>query len=266
MRDPKRLVVLSLGAGVQSTTLALQAAEGALPRPDCAVFADTGSEPAAVYAHLDWLCEVVPFPVYRVAYGDLGHDVLRPREGRQMANPPFFTAGGGMLRRQCTQTYKVAPIQGKVRELLGLRPRQRGPREVRVEQWIGISLDEAHRMKPSRLRFIEHRWPLIEQRLHRWQCLRWLAERGYPEPPKSACWFCPYRSDAGWRGLRDHAPADFAAAVAFDRAIRGGIRGTREGLYLHRSRIPLDQVDLSTDAERGQNDLFGEECEGLCGT
>lgn len=48
-----RLRVLSLGAGVQSTTLALMAAHGAVgPTPDCAVFADTGCEPRAVYRHL----------------------------------------------------------------------------------------------------------------------------------------------------------------------------------------------------------------------
>jgi hypothetical protein len=49
------LRVLSLGAGVQSTALAILAARGHLPRPDAAIFADTGWEPAAVYAHLDRL-------------------------------------------------------------------------------------------------------------------------------------------------------------------------------------------------------------------
>lgn len=48
-----RLRILSLGAGVQSTTLALMAAHGEIgPMPDCAIFADTGWEPKAVYEHL----------------------------------------------------------------------------------------------------------------------------------------------------------------------------------------------------------------------
>jgi hypothetical protein len=34
---------------------------------------------------------------------------------------------------------------------------------------------------------------------------------------------------------------------------------------VHRDLVPLDQVDLSTDAERGQADLFNDECEGMCG-
>lgn len=47
MSEPK-LRVLSLGAGVQSTTLALMAAHGEFEQmPDCAIFADTGWEPRA---------------------------------------------------------------------------------------------------------------------------------------------------------------------------------------------------------------------------
>ena len=41
--------ILSLGAGVQSSTLALMIAHGELPMVDHAIFADTGAEPAGVY-------------------------------------------------------------------------------------------------------------------------------------------------------------------------------------------------------------------------
>ena len=69
-----RLRVLSLGGGVQSTTLALMAAHGEIgPMPHCAVFADSGWEPKAVYEHLRWLMSpnVLPFPVHTVSGGDL---------------------------------------------------------------------------------------------------------------------------------------------------------------------------------------------------
>ena len=63
------LRLLSLGAGVQSTTLLLLAAEGRLPTPDAAIFADTGWEPAAVYTN-------PAFRIIRVAWsGDLGSDL-----------------------------------------------------------------------------------------------------------------------------------------------------------------------------------------------
>lgn len=61
-----RALSLSLGAGVQSTTMALMAAHGELgPMPDCAILPILGWEPKAVYEHLDWLmsANVLPFPV-----------------------------------------------------------------------------------------------------------------------------------------------------------------------------------------------------------
>ena len=60
----KALVVISLGAGVQSSTMALMAANGELPKPDCAIFADTGNEPKAVYTYLDFLKKILPYPIY----------------------------------------------------------------------------------------------------------------------------------------------------------------------------------------------------------
>lgn len=56
MMSPEPIHILSLGAGVQSSTLALMAAAGEVtPMPVAAVFADTGDEPTSVYRWLDWL-------------------------------------------------------------------------------------------------------------------------------------------------------------------------------------------------------------------
>lgn len=266
------LTVISLGAGVQSTTMALMAAHGEItPMPDCAIFADTQSEPAAVYLHLDWLERELPFPVHRVTVGSLHDAIISAMHGdrRRGARPPFFTASGGMLNRQCTQDFKIIPIQRKVRELLGIRPRCRGPKEVVVEQWIGISTDEVVRMRPSRLSYIAHRWPLIELQMSRFDCVRWFERRGLPVPPKSACTFCPFHDNAQWRALRDGDPDGFGEAVRIDEAIRPGMPGPRrpkgQQWFVHRDRVPLINVDLSTLEDHGQINLFNNECEGMCG-
>jgi hypothetical protein len=68
-----KLNILSLGAGVQSTTLALMAAHGEIgPMPDCAIFADTQAEPGHVYRHLEWMRSpnVLPYPVHIVTQGN----------------------------------------------------------------------------------------------------------------------------------------------------------------------------------------------------
>ncbi len=259
------LRVISLGAGVQSTTMALMAAHGEIgPMPDCAIFADTGWEPKAVYEQLRWLMSpnVLPFPIHIVSAGNLREDVLNRSNttGGRFAAVPWYMISPkgkkGMGRRQCTKEYKIRPLQRKVVELLGGK-RSKGA----TEMWIGISMDEAIRMRPSQVQYITNRHVLIEKQITRRDCLKWLADKGYPTPPKSSCIGCPYHDDLQWRNL---TPPEFADAVAVDRAIRQqpGFRGEQ---YMHRSLKPLDEVDLSTHAERGQIDMFNNECEGMCG-
>jgi len=270
------LRVLSLGAGVQSSTLALMAARGEIAPPDCAIFADTGAEPGPVYKWLDYLETVLPYPVHRVMWKTgLLENIKESIAGARFAGAPFYTENEdfnrsdkeGQLRRQCTREFKIQAIKRKLRELLGAVKGERlAGRGVLVRQYIGISLDEVTRMKPSRDRWIEHEWPLIDKRMTRWDCMRWLEAAGYPVPPKSSCTFCPYHSNTEWRWLRDNDPAGWQQALEVDAMIRGGVRGTKHALYLHDSMVPLAEVDLTTDIDRGQGELkFQNECEGMCG-
>jgi hypothetical protein len=267
------LRVLSLGAGVQSTTLALMAARGEFPeRLDAAIFADTGWEPAAVYRHLEWLRSVLPFPVHLTNNGNIREAILARRNttgGRFAAVPWFITnpdGSTGMGRRQCSSEHKLTPIMWKTRELLG-KGRSEAIRAGAVEVWIGISRDEASRMKPARQRYMVNRWPLIERDMTRSDCLKWLASHGYPQPPKSACIGCPFHNARMWREMRDHAPVEFADAVLVDAALRqGDARGMRGLEYMHASRKPLQQaVDEQADVDDMQPNLFENECEGICG-
>ena len=247
------LNIISLGAGVQSSTMALMAAHGEItPMPECAIFADTQAEPRSVYEWLDWLETRLPFPVHRVTVGSLRDDLLQSAKDRsRVASPPLFS-GTGMLWRQCTQDYKIAPIN----KFIG---------KQRCVLWIGISTDETQRMKPNPRKNVTNRWPLIERDVSRGGCLKWMLEKGYPMPAKSACTFCPYHDDRTWRDMKMNDRESFADAVAVDHAIRNGIGKTTETLYLHRSLQPLDQVDFRNAEDIGQLDMFGNECEGMCG-
>lgn len=259
--------ILSLGAGVQSSTLALMAAAGEVtPMPVVAVFADTGDEPHSVYRWLDWLTTQLPFPVVKASNNEsLSEHIFGAIErGERVSKPPLFTAGvdgesEGLLTRDCTKDYKVSVIQRAVRQVM--RERE----ATRVIQWIGISLDEAARMKPSRVGYSTHRWPLIELRMSRHDCLLWMERNGHPKPPRSACVYCPHHSNAEWRRLRDEEPEAWERAIDFDNRIRTGIHKVRAQCFVHRSCVPLAQVDLSTDTDHGQGLLWGNECEGMCG-
>lgn len=312
------LNLLSLGAGVQSSTAALKAARGEItPMPDAAIFSDTRAEPKSVYLWLDWLEKQLPYPIYRVSAGSLTEGALtmkKTADGRLFSKSdiPIFVRNhdgsqGKIVNRACTRDYKLYPIFAKCRELIGperliawrrkhranLKEYAAWIRETRLAkkegralplfpgacwkrmqddalavQWIGISLDEIQRMKPSRVPYLRSRWPLIEQETNRHDCLRWMEEKGYPQPPRSACVYCPFHNDHEWRRLKEEEPDEFAAAVKFERdlqTIKAQSSNFKTTPFLHRSLVPLDQVDFSTEEDRGQLSLFGEECEGMCG-
>jgi hypothetical protein len=257
--------IISLGAGVQSSTMALMAAHGEItPMPKCAIFADTQDEPQSVYKWLDWLEKQLPFPVHRVTKGSLSKKVLEKylnEKGRMTTiSIPFFMEGLGHAPRQCTSDYKVYPIDKEITRQM----RDSGAK--RAIKWIGISLDEIYRMKPSRRSTVEHRWPLVDARIRRHDCENWMKANGYPKPPRSACRYCPYHSDAEWRRLKREEPDEFRKAVEFEQEAQENITELwKEKPFLHRSLVPLDQVDFSTDEDHGQQVMFGNECEGMCG-
>ena len=127
------VTLLSLGAGVQSTTLALLAVEGVLPKTDVAIFGDTGWEPQAVYDLLEKLTTALVaagIPVVHVSKGNLRDDTLDPNyPGIHV--PAFIRSGntkaerGGILSRQCTGSYKLDPIHRHTRKMLGATVTQR---------------------------------------------------------------------------------------------------------------------------------------------
>ena len=253
--------ILSLGAGVQSSTLALMIAKGEVDPVDAAIFADTGWEPPKIYAWLDWLETQLPFPLYRVSAGNIRASLTgdQPR----YAALPFFTENGGMGRRQCTREYKIDPIGRKVRELLGLAKGERAKAHHHATMLIGISTDEAQRMKPARDKWQTNTWPLIDRNMSRADCLVWMTNRGYPLPEKSSCIGCPYHHNQHWRDMRDNAPASFADACAIDDLIRvNGTAGMHNRQYMHRSLVPLREVVFGDEKTV---DMFNNECEGLCG-
>ncbi len=271
-KTPKQ--VLSLGCGVQSTTVALMSRDGVLPKLDAAVFADTQAEPSSVYEHFRWLrgeLEKAGIPVHVGTAGDLGAQVLKGAvagEGRFASIPVHVKqrdGSRGMVPRQCTRDFKVRVIERVVREkVLGLRPRQRAPLGA-VEQWMGISIEEKKRARMSTKGWVAFRYPLLfDVPMRRAECIKWLLGRGYPLPSKSACYFCPYRSPSEWRALRERDPEDFKRAVAFDEKIRNQV-GLDGEAYLHGGLVSLGEADLRTDQERGQEEFWSQECMGMCG-
>ena len=274
----KTLRVLSLGAGVQSSTLAFMIHKGEIPMVDCAIFADTQAEPPKVYEWLEFIKKTVSYPVHIVTWRNLEQDVLDASQGKYQAfTIPFYTKNKeteqkGMLMRQCTADYKIKPVTKKVRELLGYKKGERVDfKQVKVEMLMGISTDEMRRMRMNRLRYIDNQYPLINDfGMSRQDCIMWIKDNGYPMPTKSACYFCPFHSQSTWKEIKENDPKLFEKAVQMDKQIRDQEKYKiknkfKDELFLHRSCEPLDKA-LEDDGQLDMFDGFNSICdEGMCG-
>jgi hypothetical protein len=244
---------LNLGWGIQSFTLAAMVALGELEPIDAAIHADTTHERKSTYRFAK---KYTPWLEAR------GVRVVTVRDAEQAATVttlkidiPAFTVGqsetGGMLRRQCTGRWKIQPIRKWLQANRNGEP---------VEQWLGITTDEAERMKPSDVKYVNHRWPLIEKRMSRNACIAWLARHDLDVPEKSACVFCPFHNRSAWWAMKSEGGADWQKAVTVDDAIRKA--RPPFDLFVHPDRIPL--ADIRSPQDDGQLELWSEECSGTC--
>jgi hypothetical protein len=277
---------LSLGGGVQSSVMLMMAIHGELERPDHVLFADAGWDGERTMEHVAWCerqCEKVGLPFHRVTAGNIRQDMmiaraadsggnvkaadLVGRAGRYATMPLFIDTGAaieGRIRRQCTAEYKLAPLRAKQRVLLGYEPRQRIP-PASCEMWIGISTDEARRAAPSRERWVDNMFPLIDPlKMSRGDCQSWWEKHyTHRQLGKSSCLGCPNRSDREWAEMKRNRPDEWSQVVEFDAAIRSAT-GMRGESYLHRSLRPISDVPLG----EGQDTLALDDavyCAGGCG-
>ena len=240
--------VISLGLGQQSTTLYLMASIGELERADVAIFADPGSESSATYKYLKWLKKWAKknngIPIIVVGKKSLYQDLIAATKtsGKRFASIPAFTKDArgkiGMLRRQCTEEYKTNEIYRAIRKAYGLRARKRTPS---TDIWLGITLEEIERAKFPRMKWLTFTYPFLNIRatkndfarinysaiMRRVDCQKWLEEKGFPVPPKSACTFCPYQGDARWKETKQNDPEEWKRLVELDEKIRNS---TKKGI------------------------------------
>lgn len=245
--------VFSCGGGVQSTAALVLAAQSRIPYR-VFIFANVGDR-AEDPRTLRYVADVLR--PYAAANGiewvdiqrrrrdgtpvDLFDDLHRPVRA---INIPVRMANGAPGRRNCTTEFKIKPIARWVKR-----------NAPGCTLGKGISTDEPHRATPSRESDgYTSAYPLIELGYSRQDCLRLVAEAGLPQPPKSSCWFCPYKTTDQWVAMRQERPGLFLAATLLeqhlnrkreelgrDRVFISGV-GARKGLPIDQA-IP-DQLGL----------------------
>jgi hypothetical protein len=265
-----KLRVLSLGWGVQSFTLAAMSALGELPKLDLIIHADTSYERSHTYEFASrWLPWIVQHGLsVSIASSRTTRNPLRL--GTKVNIPAYLVNKRGevsRINRQCTGRWKIEVV----RDIINQELAQRGLRKTPgvVEQWLGISWDEASRAKNSKVKYITIRHPFLERetRMRRGDCVNWLLKHGLEVPGKSSCYHCPFRSKAEWEEMKRVGGSDWTNAIAFDRSIRD--KSTKyKSLFVHRSARPLEEaVLLAEDEGFTQPDLLpGPGCDtaGYC--
>lgn len=238
----KRIQLWSCGGGTQSAALAALIIQGRVEKPDAAVMVDTEREKAQTWRYLQTVItpalsaagvviEIVPKSEFATVdlYGKNGDLLL-----------PVYTSDGGKLGGFCSNEWKRRVI------MRWCRARGYDP----VSNWIGYSLDEQKRVKGAGELWFQPRYPLIDLRLTRADCVAVVESMGWPTPPRSACWMCPHMTNEEWRHLKETDPADFQRAIVLDELIRD----EDSNAFVHRSGTPLRGADLGADDQPG---LFG---------
>jgi len=200
--------------------------------------------------------EKYDFEIVVVSAGNILRDTMEYLNGdrKRVAQLPLRLGGnGGLVMRQCTNDYKIAPLRKYLQKV-------RNGHTIRL--WIGISLDEMERMKASNVKYIEHYYPLVISQIRIDQIVNWFKINGIKEPGKSACLICPFHSDQYWRRFKKEFPNEFEKACQFDDHIRDYPKLRRKA-YISKHLKPLRDIDFSYSPS-----LFPEmieECDGLCG-
>ena len=253
---PNALKVISLGWGVQSFTLAAMVALGELEPVNFAIHADTTHESSWVYKFANdqtpWL-ESFGVNIVTVKPDEVYSQVIDQYGGVLIPSFSFRNNRPSMLSRQCTGKWKIIPIRKHLKSIRVGKP---------IEMWIGITTDEIQRVKVSNVKYISHRWPLIEKNMSRTDCINWLTANDLPIPRRSSCNFCPYHSFEDWRHVMASNP-DRDEVINLDQSIRN-LRPP-DPLFLHQSRVPIADLDMRTLEEQGQLSLWNNECDGMCG-
>lgn len=198
----KRSMFLSYGGGIQTFAMLVLMEKGKI-KADEVVFADTGAEHLETYQHIENvvkpLCEKIgiQFTVIQMAKSVKDRNTGGTKVVHSLTETIEIRGRIPSLRnRWCTDYSKITPIKHYIRskqiEGIYVKP---------AVAMIGISQDEWQRMhKPHLTEYITS-YPLVEMKITRQDCIEIIKKSGYPLPPKSGCYFCPFQGPSQWRKL-----------------------------------------------------------------
>lgn len=260
--------ILSCGAGMQSTALALMSCENAMglsgpfpmiPVYDAVIFCNLGFEPLWVMKQVAFIqnaCREAGI-LFKMLDAPLYQDLMRNFGERRTVSIPWWTlkADGhkAKMPRNCTIDYKVEMISKYVRwNLLGYAKGQRLRDEDKKahEMHMGFSFEEQRRCKESISPMFVNVFPLVELGLTRVDNYAYILERWGLETRASACTFCPFHKNAFFQYLRENEPAEYQKLCEVDCLLRD-----------KKPMPPMDSELFISQSRKRLCDLTPEECD-----
>lgn len=250
------LQAFSFGGGVQSTAALVLSARGEIPYR-VHVMADVGEDSehpdtvvyvrdvAAPYAAANGLQLVT---VRKATRRPEWESILAKLQRTATSiDIPVRMANGAPGRRSCTADYKILPVARWVKA-------QGATDATPSTVGVGISLDEADRMRDSRIAWVRNAYPLVELGLTRADCEQVINEAGLPPAPRSACWFCPFQRPARWLEMRDGRPDLWAKAVELEASLnlRREALGKEHVFFTGLGRPLQEAIELWVDRQRSK--------------
>lgn len=261
-----QLEILSFGAGMQSTALALMSCENAharrkgeqIPHPqvpiyDVVVFCDLGFEPPWVIDQVNFTwnaCEQAGIWL-KVLRSPLYDDFTENFGERRAISIPWWTLGEdghkSKMPRNCTIDYKVNAISKFIRwEVLGYKKGQRLRDEDKKahNMHMGFSFEEKKRCKDSPNPMFVNRFPLVDMELVRADNYAYIRDVWGLETKASACTFCPFHQNYFFKYLRENLPETYKKLVGVDELLRDkNPKPPMEAdLFISRSRKRLSEL------------------------
>lgn len=267
----KGIKILSCGAGMQSTALALMSCENAthakpvhefVPVYDLVVYCDLGWEPPWVYNQVDFIqkrCNEAGVP-FKILYTGLYDHYIQNFGKKRTCSIPFWSIGANgkkaIMRRNCTIDFKIMAIQKYVRyELLGYQPYQRKrPEDIGAhEMHIGFSVEEQQRIFNNYNPLFVNRFPLVDMSLTRADNYRYIREVWGLDTKASACCICPFHRNYFFEHLKQNHSDSYGAVIRMDNLIAEKQIQTKikSQLFISRSRKRIEDLKLADcdDAE-----------------
>ena len=247
-------IYLSLGAGVDTTAIILM--PDVMDKTDFVIFADTGSENPETYDYLNNIIKPYLEKIQKPLVIVHGEEIINNKPVTNMEEAYLgWNAIPVRFMRHCTDKWKIRPMQRYLKEHYP---------NGNLIKIIGFAFDEIQRVK---CQTGETWYPLIEKKMTREDCIRYIQSRGFPVPPKSGCFYCPFQRINQWKELRSNHPDLWQRAIELEKNGSHYPEMTLSNFKRHGKPLTLEEVDkkLGTSLYDFEEETV-EECSGSCMT